>query len=146
MTAMKPQTNLDTASGAEIAAHTPCIEWQGARDEDGYGRVNHTGKWRGAHRVAWEEVRGTIPDGLVIDHLCRNRVCVNLAHLELVTSAENTRRGLSATKTHCCHGHPLSGENLMVRPNGTRACRECGRIRWRAYRSRKIEAGTWTRR
>lgn len=129
-----------------MTEHTPCIEWDGYRDEDGYGRLSVAGKWCGAHRVAWEKARGEIPEGMVIDHLCRNRACVNVAHMEVVTPVENTKRGINATKEECTRGHPLSGENLMVRASGRRWCRECGRLRWRAYRLRKMEAGTWTRR
>lgn len=128
-----------------VRKHTPCIPWNGYLDDDGYGRVSIAGKWRGAHRVAWERDHGQIPYGLVIDHLCRNRACVNTEHMEPVTAIENTKRGTNATKTECTRGHPLSGDNLMVRPSGRRWCRECGRLRWRAYRNRKIEDGSWTR-
>ena len=78
-----------------------------------------------AHRVAYELQVGPIPVGLQLDHLCRVRSCVNPAHLEPVTSAENTRRGLRAMKTHCPQGHPYAGENLLIRPTGQRRCRTC---------------------
>jgi hypothetical protein len=134
-----------SAEHTRVVLHLECIEWTGARDQDGYGRVNFQGKWRGAHRVAYERARGPIPEGLVIDHLCRNRACINPSHMECVTSAENTRRGREATKTACIAGHPLFGSNLFIE-SGRRRCRECCRTRWRAYRLRKMEAGTWTRR
>lgn len=131
--------------------HTPgCIEWEGTIDVDGYGRQNVNGKWCQAHRLAWESVNGPIPDGMQIDHVCRNRRCINPAHLELVTRKENILRGvgptaINACKLFCKRGHALSGDNLRMRPNGSRECKECSRLRWRQYRLRKIEAGTWGR-
>ena len=127
-----------------MSEHTPCVEWAGAHDKDGYARMNHNGKWRGVHRVEWEKSNGAIPEGMVIDHLCRNRGCINPDHMEIVTPEENTRRRELA-RTHCVRGHLLSGDNVMMQAHNRRRCRECGRIRWRAYRERKIEAGTWMR-
>lgn len=128
--------------------HTPgCIEWDGAIDRDGYGR---TGKWVLAHRVAWTAKFGIIPRGKQIDHICRNRRCVNTDHMELVTQKENILRGIGPTavnarKRYCSKGHALSGSNLVRRPDGHRECRECRRARWRAYRAREIARGTWQR-
>jgi hypothetical protein len=130
--------------------HTPgCIDWPGAVDDDGDGRVNQAGRWAMAHRVAWERERGPIAAGLSIDHLCRNRRCVNTAHMEPVTSRENTLRGTGPTaenarKEYCWAGHPLAGSNLRRRPTGQRECKECSRARWRAYRRRQLAAGTWS--
>jgi hypothetical protein len=129
---------------------SPCLIWGGAIDEDGYGRLQVGDKWKLAHRVKYEESIGQIPRGLVIDHLCRNRSCVNVLHMETVTNKENVLRGNGITATNarkvaCKKGHPFSPENTIVTPNGGRSCRECGRERWRAYRSRKIAEGTWSR-
>lgn len=70
---------------------TPCLIWQGSLNDRGYG-MSSSGGWRLAHKVQWETVHGPVPDGLELDHLCRQRDCVNPAHLEPVTHAENMRR------------------------------------------------------
>ena len=94
----------------------------------------------GAHRIVYELIKGKIPEGLFIDHLCRVRNCVNPDHLEPVTHEENIRRGIGGVnainraKTHCLKGHPLSGENMQMR-NGARVCLTCSRRYGReAYR------------
>lgn len=130
--------------------HTPCVEWTGYLDRQGYGRVQHNGKWRGAHRVAWEAEQSPIPAGMVIDHLCRNPSCVNTEHMEVVTPRENTLRGVNpfavnARKTTCDEGHRLEGENLSIDWRGYRQCKTCRRARWRAYRLRNLGKETWTR-
>lgn len=82
-----------------------------------------------AHRAAYELTVGPIPEGLEIDHLCRLPLCVRPSHLEAVTHAENIRRGLSATATHCQRGHAFDDENTYVTPEGRRRCKTCVRER-----------------
>jgi hypothetical protein len=99
---------------------------------EGYGRLRIDGRFVMAHRYYYEKHVGPIPDGLVIDHLCRNRACVNPAHLEPVSLRENILRGEGigaryARRTHCENGHPYEGDNLYVAPNGSRRCRICRR-------------------
>lgn len=133
-----------------MSGHTKeCVLWGGAIDSDGYGRIQKDGKWQLAHRVVWMNAVGPITGELVIDHLCRNRKCVNVSHMEIVTNAENVLRGVGITalnkrKTHCLRGHEFTSENTIKTPNG-RSCRACSYDRWKAYKARKIEAGTWAR-
>ena len=108
----------------------------------GYG-VAHVGQTTTtAHRAAWIAAHGPVPDGLEIDHLCRNPLCVNVAHLEAVTPSENVRRSPRAQVTHCPAGHPLEGDNLYYQTttrNGRpwRRCKECAREANRRYEERK---------
>jgi hypothetical protein len=121
-----------------IDPETGCWEWLYARRRDGYGYVNAVVNGRRrpvtAHRVYYERYVGPIPEGLQLDHLCRNRGCVNPAHLEPVTQRENILRGESpaakqARQTHCKYGHPFSAENTRRDKKGARWCRACERRR-----------------
>ena len=112
-----------------------CIIWKGPLNAQGYGR--HGGKL--AHRIEYEKVKGPIPIGLELDHLCRNTSCVNPNHLEAVTRLENMRRRY-ATMTHCVNGHEFTAENTYKKPEGYRQCRECNRIAVAAYSARKRAA------
>lgn len=115
--------------------------WWGAsvrKKRGGYGQFNvRRGLSRGAHQVAYELVKGPVPDGLVLDHLCRQTDCVNPDHLEAVTSAENNRRGMApgfvAWRNNLCQKglHPLAADVLA---NGRRRCRPCSREYNRARR------------
>lgn len=105
-----------------------CLVWQGALTAGGYG-ITSVGRTNAmAHRVAYETHVGPIPNGLVIDHLCRNRACINPAHLEPVTYLENQLRGASHQKTHCKNGHLFDDANTY-RVGNERRCRACGRQR-----------------
>lgn len=117
-----------------------CWLWTAYLKPTGYGEIGLGGRNQPmvhAHRVSYEIANGPIPEGLVIDHLCRVRNCVNPAHLEAVTNKENLLRGvgpsaLSARKTHCSQGHPYDEGNTYTH-QGTRHCKECYRLRNRQY-------------
>jgi len=120
-----------------------CQIWQGAVQSSGYGSVgvgNH--KTQLAHRVIFTEMVGPIEEGLTVDHLCCNKRCMNVFHIELVTRAENSRRK-NERQTHCIAGHPLSGSNLRtsLKRDGHvhRVCNTCQRGYAAAYRARVKE-------
>jgi hypothetical protein len=115
---------------------TPCWVWQATIDRHGYGRIGHEGRAALAHRVSYEIRYAPCPSPL--DHLCRNRACVNPEHLEAVTDLENFRRGesphaINKRKMHCVNGHPFNEANTYIRPSGYRDCRVCIRARVRRY-------------
>jgi len=112
-----------------------CWNWTAGKNHYGYGSfaVRRGESWfrAQAHRVAYEDLIGPIPTGLTIDHLCRNRACVNPAHMEPVTKGENVLRGTStaaqhARQTHCKRGHPFEAPHLYLW-RGRRYCRTCQR-------------------
>jgi hypothetical protein len=128
-----------------------CWIWTAAL-VSGYGRF-HTGARKDgtrrgilAHRWAYESLRAEIPDGLFLDHLCRNRACVNPWHLEPVTNQVNNQRGLTGHAsgarqraiTRCPAGHAYDDENTYVDRRGKRFCRACKREWWRAHHGKGV--------
>ncbi len=119
-----------------------CHEWTRLLDRYGYGHFCANNKHWKAHRWAYLHLIGPIPDGLQIDHLCRNRKCVNPAHMELVDQRTNLLRGISfsavnAAKTHCIRGHEFTESNTRIskHPPG-RMCKACQRAYKRPKRIR----------
>lgn len=136
---------------AKVEIGPGCWLWTaaGARSGNGYGRFHRDGRLLLAHRVAYEWLVGSIPDGLELDHLCRVRACVNPGHLEPVTLRENILRGESpsarnAVKSECPQGHPYDEANTYVDRTGRRHCRTCAKRRkaasWRSWPSIKGRA------
>lgn len=142
----KARPVLDRFAAKIALTDSGCIEWIAGTNGVGYGFLrlapSEGSRKIYAHRWSYEHHVGPIPDGLQIDHLCRNTLCVNPAHLEPVTPGENFLRGFgspadNARKTHCLVGHPFSAENTYIHPSdGSRRCRCCSRARDRA-RSRR---------
>jgi hypothetical protein len=129
---------LENQFWSKVEISGDCWFWRGARNWAGYGVFKFGKTNTPAHRVAYRLIKGQIPKGKTLDHLCRNRGCVNPDHLEPATMRENLLRSeetlasRNLAKTHCAHGHPLSGGNLLERTkNGhpIRICRECNRIK-----------------
>ena len=123
-----------------------CWHWVYGVNTGGYGAIKHEGKNVLAHRASYELSKGPIPEGLDLDHLCRNRACINPDHLEAVPPVVNVMRGfgvgvLNLQKTHCIRGHELTAENIYpprTRSNPNyRICRLCNNINQQGYRDRK---------
>jgi len=134
---------------------TDCILTKAYESLNGYGKyMTINGKNHRAHRAAWIEANGDIPEGFVVDHICHNeaverseckggftckhRACVNLDHLRLASQSENVMGGMHNidNRSHCNQGHSFEG-NIMVRQNGKRECAECNRVRARAVWAKK---------
>lgn len=117
-----------------------CWEWYGTLTGDGYGKLWYEGRRRNAHALVYELLVGPVPEGLELDHLCRNRKCVRPDHLEPVTHKENCNRGdVNQCKgiTHCKRGHEFTEENTTLNKYGGRVCRTCGRDRSRDFQRKK---------
>lgn len=126
---------------AKVNAKGSCWEWTASTKGNGYGQVKHRDRKSPlfAHRAAYEILVGPIPDGMTLDHLCKNTLCVNPDHLEVVTMKVNALRSssppaINAIKTHCVRGHEYSPDNLVGGTRG-RKCKVCHRERMRRVRA-----------
>src|SRR3990172_4635332 len=127
-------------SRIESITESGCMIWMGATQDKGYGTVKWNGKTARVHRLIYTLLKGTIPLGMTLDHLCRVRCCVNPDHLEVVTGKENTLRGIGlsaihARKTHCIHGHNFT-EKAVCMYEGARVCIACQYIRNWSHRAK----------
>jgi len=127
-------------SKVTVDKKTQCWNWTGSlfkKPSGSYGQLRmcgRKGKTQRAHRVSYENFVGKIPDGLSIDHLCQNTLCVNPNHLQPVTHSENMRRGRNAKKTHCVNGHKRTSENIYINTRGAKECRICLKENQRRYK------------
>lgn len=121
-----------------LSPESPCVEFDGEPVGGGYRRAWYGGRRSVAHRLAYEIIRGHIPHGLTLDHLCRNRACCNPWHLEPVTHQENCQRG-KALVTHCPHGHAYTTDNTRYY-QGRRFCISCAKARHSHHSTRSSAA------
>jgi hypothetical protein len=119
-----------------------CWIWLRCKSKNGYGQVRINGKTQYAHRVSYLMVNDKIEDDLCLDHLCRNRSCVNPSHLEAVTPKINSERGILPNRTHCKNGHEFTADNIYIKTNikwKARQCRKCARAAVKKYNANNKE-------
>jgi len=124
---------------------TGCHNWPGSTQGKGYGKVVREGRQQQAHRWYWIQRNGPIPAGMQLDHLCRNRLCCNPDHLEIVTNRENQLRGMAPNvvahrENRCRRGHAMTAENTYRYADGHRTCRTCALAGAKRYYARKKAA------
>ena len=127
-----------------IIQENGCWMWVGTVNWGGYAMLWNGSKMIKAHRLAYQEIIGSVPKGMELDHLCRNHWCVNPFHLEAVTHQENMRRGTTGlktgakqkAKTHCPKGHLYDSINTYITPLGKRDCRLCRKLSSVAFQGR----------
>lgn len=130
---------------AKVDFSGDCWEWT-ACTKNGYGKFGRTGGTQIAHRIAYELLVGPVPSEITLDHLCRNRPCVNPDHLEPTTRGDNVLRshaslpGQNRRKTHCPRGHELTGDNLYDTASGYRMCKTCHREVYHQHKTPFSEA------
>lgn len=122
-----------------VATFDACWQWLAGRTSRGYGATYVNGGQQPAHRVAYQAAYGPIPQGLVIDHLCRNRACCNPNHMEPVTPRENVLRGIGPSASHaqkavCPLGHPYTHRDA----HGARRCRVCAREQDARHKAKRV--------
>jgi len=127
---------------SKLVPQSECLVWTGLLDAKGYGRFRGPDNTKVfVHRFAYMRKHSPIPEGLVIDHKCRNRACCNPDHLEPVTNEENIRRGEvgapNRRKTHCPLGHEYTPENTYTCSKGKRQCSICKRLNGRKYDAKR---------
>jgi len=135
---------IEIRMNARTTKSEGCWEWTGVKTRNGYGTIHFNGMTTCAHRVAVLLSGRAIPPDMEIDHLCRNRGCVNPDHLEVVTRQVNILRGFGRAwqlknLTHCQRGHAFDSLNTRITVSGDRSCRACTRIWNRAYYAKRKE-------
>lgn len=141
-----PRKTLEERFWAKVKKTDSCWLWQGyIHPLTGYGTIQISGKPELVHAVSYKLVGKIIPEGMELDHLCRNRACVNPDHLEPVIHRDNVLRGINACAqnaraTHCPQGHPYDLFNTYRIPSGGRGCRTCRMEENRKYRMRRLSA------
>ncbi len=140
---MTPEVPLEERFWRYVRKGPACWQWTGPRNKSNpakaYGRIVFHGVARPAHRIGYELLVGPIPEEMTVDHLCRNKLCVNPDHLEIVSRGENARRHMSSIPA-CVNGHAFDEANTRHH-KGKRFCRQCSRDNWhRHYAKRRSEA------
>lgn len=126
-----------------VESDSACWRWMGSVTATGYGRFSYQSRATWAHRASWQMFRGFIPEGMEIDHTCRNRRCVNPKHLEPVSHRENVRR--AADRPTCQRGHLWTSESTITDRKGHRRCRICANEYQRLFRQerRRPRVAAW---